>query len=48
MHDSVDLLSFEDITDQLRAANIALDELVVRVVLDFTEILDARAVCEQS
>ena len=39
MHDGVNLLCFQDIAYKLRAADIALHKLVIRVILDFVKIL---------
>lgn len=44
MHDGVNLLCFQDIAYKLRAADIAFHKLIIRIILDFVKILQARAV----
>jgi len=44
MDDGVDLLGFEDVLQQIGGQDVALDELVVRVVLDLIEVVQGRAV----
>ena len=40
MHDCVDFLSFKHIADELRAADIALNKLVIWIIFDLIEIFE--------
>jgi len=44
MHNSINLLILQHEVDQIGAANVALDELVVGIVLDLIQVLQARAI----
>ena len=44
MHNCVDFFNFQDIVHELRAADIALYELVVRIILYLVKVLQARAI----
>ena len=46
VHDRVDLLRLQDVVDEVRRADVALDELVVRQRRDLLEVREARAVVE--
>ena len=46
VHDRVDLLRLQNVVDEVRRADVALDELVVRQRRDLLEVREARAVVE--
>ena len=46
MHDSIDVLFLEDVTDEIRRANVALDELEVWQVRQLVKVGETRAVVE--
>ena len=46
VHDRVDLLRLQHVVDEVRRADVALDELVVRQRRDLLEVREARAVVE--
>ena len=46
VHDRVDLLRLQDVVDEVRRADVALDEFVVRQRRDLLEVREARAVVE--
>jgi hypothetical protein len=45
VHDGVDLLLRQHVIYQVRTADVSLDELVIRVVLDLVQVRQTRAVC---
>lgn len=45
VHDGINLFSLDHEVDQIGAADVALHELVVGVVLDLVQVGEARAVC---